>query len=230
MKLEESEYINPSPDQQRCNFIFLVDEQVNLLDRSGSLRVFSTRGKKCGLESDPSSIKGNCYWHETNPDKAQDPELRKRLEVAIQQKVYLGGAFLSGGGPGTHYLDSAGPLDLSGANLQGALLAGAYLEGTILKGANLRESNLMAAWFGSADLSGADLTGAHLQNTDFEYSSMEGAELWKAEINSDTRLDEIYWGDDYVLATERGGRFDCAEAVYRTLKQHRRESGDYRTA
>lgn len=230
MELQESEYINKCPGQQRCNFTFLVDEQVNLFEKAGSVRVFSTRGKKCGLERDTNGTQGYCYWHETNPDKAQDPELRKRLEAAVQQKVYLGGAFLSGGGPGTYYRDSAGPLDLSGANLQGMFLAGAYLEGTILKGANLREANLISAWFGSADLSGADLTGAHLQNTDFEYSSMEGAELWKAEINSDTRLDGIYWGDDYVLATERGGRFDCAVAVYRTLKQHRRDSGDYRAA
>ncbi|HVQ38215.1 MAG TPA: toll/interleukin-1 receptor domain-containing protein [Pyrinomonadaceae bacterium] len=230
MELEESEYINQGPCQQRCNFTFLVDEQVNLVEKMGSIRVFSTRGKKCGLERDANSTQGYCYWHETNPDKAQDPGLRERLEAAVQHKVYLGGVFLSGGGPGTHYRDSAGPLDLSGANLQGVFLAGAYLEGTILNGANLREANLMSAWFGSADLSGADLTGAHIQNTDLEYSSMEGAELWKAEINSGTRLDGIYWGADYVLATERGGRFDCAATVYRILKQHSRDSGDYRTA
>lgn len=230
MKLDESEYINRGTDVQRCNFTFLVDEQVNLVVKPGSLRIFSARGKLCGLERDANGIQGYCYWHETNPDKAQDSGLRERLEDTVKQKVYLGGAFLSGGGPGTHYTDSAGPLDLSGANLQGAFLAGAYLEGTILKGANLRGANLSSAWFGSADLSGADLTGAHLQNTDFEYSSLEGAELWQAEINAGTRLDGVYWGDDYVLATERGGRFDCAVAVYRTLKQHRRESGDYRAA
>lgn len=230
MKLEESEYINHGPDEQRCTFTFLVDEQVNLLEKAGSLRVFSTRGKKCGLEIDSNSIQGRCYWHETDPDKAQDQELCKRLEDAEKQNEYSGAALRRGGAPGTYYADSLGPLDLSGANLQGAFLAGAYLEGTILKLANLREANLFGAWFGSADLSMADLTGAHLQNTDFEYSSMEGAELWKAEINLDTKLDGVYWGEDFVLATERSGRLDCAEAVYRTLKQHRRESGDYRTA
>lgn len=230
MKLEESEYINQGPAQRRCNHIFRVDEQVNLVETAGSVRVFLTLGKKCGLEKDPHGTLGYCYWHETNPDKAQDPELRQRLEVAIRQKVYLGGAFLSGGGPGTYYLNSSGPLDLSGANLQGAFFAGAYLEGTILKGANLREAHLESAWFGSADLSGADLTGAHLQNTDFGYSSLEGAELWESQINSGTRLEGIFWGKDYVLATERGGRFDCAEVVYRTLKQHSRDNGDYRTA
>ena len=230
MKMEESEYINKSSDQQKCNFTFLVDEQVNLVEKVGSVRVFSTRGKKCGLERDTNGTQGYCYWHETNPDKAQDSGLRKRLEDAVKQKVYLGGAFLSGGGPGTYYLDSDGPLDLCGANLQGAFLAGAYLEGTLLKDANLREANLESAWFGSVDLSGADLTGAHLQNTDFGYSSMEGVELFEAEISRGTRLEGVYWGDDYVLATERGGRFDCAVAVYRTLKQHSRENGDYQTA
>jgi uncharacterized protein YjbI with pentapeptide repeats len=230
MKMEESEYINKCSGQQRCNFTFLVDEQLNLVEKVGSVRVLSTRGKKCGLERDTNGTQGYCYWHETNPGKAQDPELRKRLEDAVKQKVYLGGAFLSGGGPGTYYLNSDGPLDLCGANLQGAFLAGAYLEGTLLKGANLREVNLDSAWFGSVDLSEADLTGAHLQNTDFGYSSMEGVELFEAEISHGTRLEGVYWGDDYVLATERGGRFDCAVVVYRTLKQHSRDSGDYQTA
>ena len=110
MKLEGSEYINQGSDQERCTYIFLVDVHVNLVEKAGSVRVFSTRGKKCGLEKDTNSTQGYCYWHESNPDKAQDPELRERLEVAVQQKVYLGGAFLSGGGPGTYYVDSNGPL------------------------------------------------------------------------------------------------------------------------
>jgi len=229
MEFEESEYINKGSSQQLCNFTFLVDEHVNLVEKVGSVRVFSTRGKKCGLEKDTISLQGYCYWHETNPDKAQDPDLRERLEVAVRQKVYLGGAFLSGGGPGTRYCDSLGPLDLSGANLPGAFLAGAYLEGTLLKGTNLQWANLMSAWFGSADLSGANLGGAHLQNTDFAHSSMEGVELSDAEISRDTRLEGVYWGDDYVLATERGGKFDSAVVVYRTLKQYSRDSGDYQT-
>jgi hypothetical protein len=139
-------------------------------------------------------------------------------------------AEVKSGDPGTYLVDSDGPINLSGANLGGAFLAGAYLEGTILKGANLRESHLGNAWFGSADLSGADLTGAHLWSTDFQFSNMKGAELWNVEINSGTQLGGVNWGGDYVLATESGGRFDCAEEIYRILKQHRQESGDYRTA
>jgi hypothetical protein len=230
MKHEEFEYINEGPPHQRCNHTFVVDEQVNLIEKPGSVKVFSTRGKKCGLEKDPKGSQGYCYWHETNPGKAQDPELRKRLEIAIHQKLYLGGAFLSGGGPGTYYEDSDGPLDLSGANMQGAFLAGAYLEGTILQGANLSEAHLESAWLGSTNLSGADLTAAHLQNTDLQFSCMKGVELWRAEINSDTQLDGVCWGDDYVLATERCSKFNRAEATYRILKQHRQESGDYRLA
>lgn len=230
MNIEESEYINQGPDQQRCNFIFLVDEDLNWPEKDGSVRVLSTRGKKCGVEKDPNGVQGYCYWHESNPDKAQDPELRSRLEIAIRQRVYLGGAFLSGGGPGTYLVDSNGPVDLSGANLQGAHMPGAYLEGSVFKGANLRESHLQSAWFGSADLSGADLTSARLQNTDFEGASLEGTELLGAQMNSGTSLVAVYWGDNYVLATETRGKFDWAEEVYRTLKQHSRESGDYRTA
>jgi hypothetical protein len=226
----DDSYINQGPPQQRCNYIFVVDEHINLVEKPGSVRVFSTRGKKCGLEKDPNSTQGYCYWHEADPAKAKDPDLRKRLEIAIQQKVYLGSAFLSGGGPGTYLADSYGPIDLSGANLQGAFLAGVYLEGTLFKGANLSYGNLAGAWFSSADLSGADLTGAHIQGTDFQFSNMKGAELWLAEINGGTRLEGVYWGDDYVLASESRSRFDYAETIYRTLKQYHQESGDYRTA
>lgn len=127
-------------------------------------------------------------------------------------------------------MDSYGRLDLSGADLPGAFLAGAYLEGTILKGANLREASLGSAWLGSADLSGADLSGAHLWGTDFQFSNMKGTELWNAEINGGTQLGGVDWGDDYILASERSGRFDRGEESYRILKQHRQESGDYRTA
>ncbi len=230
MEPEESEYLNPGSSKLRCNYIFIVDEQLNLVGLAGLVRVFSTRGKKCGLEADPKGSQGYCYWHESDPHKAQDQTLRSRLEVAVSQKAYLGGAFLSGGGRGTYLVDSDGPMDLSGANLQGAFLAGAYFEGTVLKGTNLREAHLQGAWFGSADLSGSDLTSAHLWNADLQFSSLENAELWESEINSDTRLDGVYWGEDFVLGTEKGGRFDCAEATYRKLKQHRQENGDYRIA
>lgn len=230
MEVEESEYLNPGPTERRCNYTFIVDEQLNLTVKARSLRVLSTRGKKCGLEVDHNGSQGYCYWHESDPSKAQDQTLRTRLEAAIKRKDYLGGAFLSGGGPGTYLVDTEGPMDLSGADLQGAFLVGAYLEGTVLKGTNLREAHLQNAWFGSADLSGSDLTSAHLWNADLQFSSLENAELWEAEINIDTRLDGVYWGRDFVLATEKGGRFDCAEATYRKLKQHRQESGDYRIA
>jgi hypothetical protein len=96
----DDSYINQGPPQQRCDYIFVVDEHINLVEKSGSVRVFSTRGKKCGLEKDPNSTQGYCYWHEADPAKAKDPELRKRLEIAVQQKVYLGSAFLSGGRSG----------------------------------------------------------------------------------------------------------------------------------
>jgi hypothetical protein len=230
MEFEQAEYLNPGPSKRRCNYTFIVEEQVNLVREAGGVRVFFTRGKKCGLETDPKGSQGYCYWHESDTTKAQDQTLRTRLESAVKQKAYLGGAFLSGGGPGTYLVDSDGPMDLSGANLQGAFLAGAYLEGTILKGTNLREAHLQGAWFSSADLSGSELTSAHLWDADLQFSSLENAELWEAEINTGTRLDGVYWGKDFVLGTETGGRFDCAEATYRKLKQHRQESGDYRIA
>lgn len=225
MKLEEFEFVNEGPAGQRCEFTFVVDEHLNW-----PRRVFSTRGKKCGLERDPTSTQGYCYWHKTDPDKSKDVTLREKLEEAVRQRAYLGGAFLSGGGPGTRLAGSYGPIDLSGAKLNAAYLTGAYLEGTSLKRAMLREAHLDEAWLGSADLSGADLSGAHLWRTDFQFATLTGADLWDAEISSSTRLDEVNWGKDYVLASERAGKFDRASATYRMLKQHRQESGDYHTA
>ena len=94
MKYEEFEYINQSTSPQRCTYTFAVDEQLNLVMKTGEVKIVSTRGKRCGLESDPASIEGYCYWHKSDPNKAKDPKLRERLENAVQQHTYLGGSFL----------------------------------------------------------------------------------------------------------------------------------------
>jgi len=223
------DYINPGPSVKRCNFAFLVDEQLNWSDASGPVRAFSTRGKRCGLPTDPDSTQGYCYWHKTDPDKAKGTDLRGRLEQAVAERTYLGGAFLSGGGPGTQ-IAGAGPIDLSRAKLDGAYLAGAYLEGTCLRAVSLRQAHIQQAYLGSSDLEGADLTSAHLWGTDLQGASLSGANLWDAEIDGHTRLDGVSWGKHYVLAPERTKRFDFAEATYRLLKQHRQNAGDYHAA
>lgn len=224
------DYINAGPGVERCDFAFLVDEQLNWAEASEPVRVFSTLGKRCGLPVDPNSSQGYCYWHKADPDKAKDPDIRQRLEKAIADRTYLGGTFLSGGGPGTQIAGSRGPLDLSGAKLDGAYFAGAYIEGTCLRKASLRQAHLQQAFLGSTNLAEADLTSAHLWGTDFQGARMAGVNLWDADINGNTRLDAVSWGTDYVLPPERQGRFDFAEATYRMLKQHRQNAGDYHAA
>ena len=227
---DESEYLNHGPAGERCEYTFLVDAQINRAEPTGAVRILLPLGKKCGLPLDPTSKQGYCYWHKSDPDKAGDPDLRSRLEAAVKDGVYLGGAFLSGGGPGTHLDGSFGPLDLSGAELNVAYLHGAYLQGTRLRGAHLRSAHFEAAFLGATDLSDADLTGAHLLGTDLEASILAGAELWDAEIDGGTRLDGVDWGRHHILATERNGHHAFAESVYRVLKQHRQSAGDYHTA
>jgi len=46
LKLEEGEYLNPGPPEHRCNYTFIVEDQVNLIGDTGLTRVFSTRGKE----------------------------------------------------------------------------------------------------------------------------------------------------------------------------------------
>lgn len=55
-KRDDAEYVNDGPSGQRCEFIFLVDEPVNLVTKPGSVRVFSARGKKCGLHRDSQCV------------------------------------------------------------------------------------------------------------------------------------------------------------------------------
>ncbi len=227
---DEPEYVNPGPAGNRCSYTFLVDAQVNRAEPSGEVRILLPRGKKCGLPRDPTSKQSYCYWHKADPDKAGDPDLRRRLEAAVKEGVYLGGAFLSGGGRGTHLDGKFGPLDLSGAVLNVAYLEGAYLQGANLRGARLRTAHLEAAFLAASDLSDADLLGAHLLATDLEGSTLAGAELWDAEIDYGTRLDAVDWGRRFVLAAERKDEHAHAESVYRLLKQHRQNAGDYHTA
>src|SRR5215212_10651932 len=46
LKLEKGEYLNPGPPEHRCNYTFIVEDQVNLIGDTGLTRVFSTRGKE----------------------------------------------------------------------------------------------------------------------------------------------------------------------------------------
>ncbi|MCC6350223.1 MAG: pentapeptide repeat-containing protein [Candidatus Eisenbacteria bacterium] len=223
------EFVNHGPDGRRCEYVFLVDVQINRAEPSGQVRLLLPRGRKCGLPQDRAGDR-LCYWHRSDPDKAGDLDLKARLEAAVKQGVYLGGAFLSGGGPGTHLDGPHGPLDLSGAVLDVAYLPGAYLQGTILRGASLRSAHLEAAFCAATDLSGADLMGAHLFGCDFEGSVLAGAEFWDAELDNGTRLDGVDWGRDHILATERKGLHSNAETAYRGLKQHRQDAGDYHAA
>lgn len=223
-KGDDTEYINDGPSGQRCEFIFLVDEHVNLVTKPGSVRVFSARGKKCGLQRDSGGT--YCFWHTTDPEKFSKRDFRKELQQLVQENAYLGGTYISGEG----YSVSYGPVDLSGLNLQGAFLAGAFLEGSCLSGTNLREAHLQQAFAAYADLSCADLTDAHLWGTDFQSSKLAMTELNRAEIDGNTRLDGVAWSKDYVLPNEKLGKFDSAETTYRMLKQHRQGAGDYHAA
>lgn len=138
---EDSQYVNAGPPGERCDFTFVVDEQLNWVDAPGAVRVFSTRGKKCGLPKDPASAVGYCFWHNTDPDKFKATDYRTAIEQLVERRAYLGGAFLSG----EAYATPFPPVDLAGAKLQGAYLSGAYMEGTCLTGANLNSAHLQGA-------------------------------------------------------------------------------------
>ena len=107
---------------------------------------------------------------------------------------------------------------LEGARLWHTHLERAYLVGAHLEDdANLRGAHLEGANLQSANLKGADLTGAHL----------EGAQLTDVSLSSDTKLHNVYWGKNYILAEESHGPLDWAEDTYRTLKMWHTQAGIY---
>jgi hypothetical protein len=125
-----------------------------------------------------------------------------------------------------HGLD-LGVIDLSesylnGANLEGARLWGAILLGTRLIAADLKGANLRYAHLWEAKLFGVELEGADLRHAD-----LGGAYLRRTEFPSNAKLEEVGWGEKYILGEEEEGYFEEAEATYRRLKIWYTEHGLY---
>lgn len=91
------------------------------------------------------------------------------------------------------------------ANLEGASLRGAQLKGANLYGSNLKD---------------ADLTGANIEAADLRAARLQGVDWAFVDLNNDTRLDGVAWGD-YFVKTEVGPkpRFTSAMDAYRQLKE-----------
>jgi hypothetical protein len=113
-------------------------------------------------------------------------------------------------------------IDLVCAKLGGAILSGAHLEHAKLWNAQLLEADLRGAHFESAvltdaNLEEADLGHAYLGGADLMGAKLEGADLVGVEIQHDTKLDNVYWGN-YVLYRESCGEFYFVISTYRRLK------------
>jgi len=144
-----------------------------------------------------------------------------RRDIATTRGARLKGVHLEGAHLRSAHLEEA---DLSNTHLEGACLWHTYLERAYLfdahlEGANLRGAHLEGADLSYADLEGADLTGACL----------EGARLTGVGLSSDTRLENVDWGN-YILAEERKEPFDLAADSYRQLKQWYTDAGMYDVA
>jgi len=147
-----------------------------------------------------------------------------RFPLSLRRDSPLRGANLKGVHlEGAHLLSThLEEADLSDAYLEGARLWHAHLERAYLSSAHLEEANLRGAHLEeanlqSANLKGADLTGTHL----------EGAQLTDVRLSSDTKLHNVDWGSNYILAEERHGQLDWAEDTYRTLKVWHTQAGIY---
>ncbi|MBE9502531.1 MAG: pentapeptide repeat-containing protein, partial [Chloroflexi bacterium] len=132
--------------------------------------------------------------------------------------------------------------ELSGANLQGANLFKAKLQGAFLIDANLRRAylssaELQGALLWHADLEGATLEYAELQGTELkeanlkganlEYATLRGAYLEGFTIDSNTKLQNVDWGHDYMVREEKERWFQAAQGIYRILKQWHTQAGIY---
>ena len=114
--------------------------------------------------------------------------------------------------------------DLTGAHLEEADFFRAHLEGV-----NLSFTNLDGARFTDTYLMWADLEAANLKGADLTRAYLSAAILTDAELSSDTRLENVYWGN-YILGEEMKGNFDWAADTYRRLKQWYTNAGIYDVA
>jgi len=175
------------------------------------------------------------------------------LEKAHLWGAYLGKAHLEGANLEGAYLVYADleAADLERANLEGAYLVDAHLEGTDLERANLEgadlrdthleKAHLWGAYLGkahlwrahlegadlrNAHLEGADLRNAHLEAADLRDAHLEAAHLGDTEFFSDTRLENVDWGN-YILGEEGEQSFLQAADTYRRLKMWYAKAGMY---
>jgi len=143
---------------------------------------------------------------------------------AILLGAQLEGAILS-------FADLRGAF-LVDAQMVGTQLAAARLEGAELTKANLQEACLVDAQLQGAQLRharllGADLRRAQLGWADLSEARMDGAALAEIEMNRWSRCASVDWG---TPREEREEHWDDAASVFRALKEHYRETGNYRRA
>lgn len=94
--------------------------------------------------------------------------------------------------------------DVPNLHLEGAFLIGAHLEGCSLRLAHLSDSFLLASCLDKANLAGAnlkhaDLFGATLMGTKFGVANLEGADLRRTVIDSETEFDGSLFDADTKL-------------------------------
>ncbi len=98
----------------------------------------------------------------------------------------------------------------------------------------LKESFLKKAHFEESILTGSHLEGvylefAHLENAELHFARLERALLWSAQFSSDTRLEDIDWGN-YILWEEIAKTYTTALISYRRLKNLHTNAGMYDVA
>ncbi len=142
----------------------------------------------CGLPSEPrcGETPQHCYWHctchDVTSEKRTSPDLKSRLEQAVQD--------------------------------------GAHLEGAFLWGAQLQRANLWAAHLQNAVLMEAQLQGARLSD-----AQLDGAALHRISIDRSTQCESTVWG---TPKEEKDQLWAHAAAVFHTLREHYRETGNER--
>jgi len=115
-------------------------------------------------------------------EKRTSPDLKPRLEKAVQDRVHLEGAFLWG--------------------------------------AQLQSANLWAAHLQNAMLMEAQLQGARLAD-----AQLDGAALYRMSLNRATQCESTVWG---TPREENDQVWAHAAAVFHTLREHYRETGNER--
>ena len=115
--------------------------------------------------------------------------------------------------------------NLSNFNLKEASLKNIYLVSAKMQNCNLERTDFESASMFGADLSGSNLFKANLKNANLKNANLENCNLLGTDF-TDTKLKNVFWGNDYKVINEIDAEKATAEGNYELAQEKYREAED----